>query len=94
MGFNSTAFTKDLIEGSSVTLPCPATGNPSPKRVWTKDGKPIPPGNRVFFEPDGTLEIEGARRHHHSGIFVCTLSNEYGSDSLTYTVNVMGKTLE
>ncbi|KAL9959653.1 hypothetical protein ACROYT_G032993 [Oculina patagonica] len=40
---------KTVIEHKSVTFHCNATGNPTPKITWTKDGKTVGTGSELTF---------------------------------------------
>ena len=70
--FITRPFNKTVAEGATVTLVCEATGNPSPKIAWTKDGKTVAKGDTLRFETNRTL----------SGKYWCTAEN-----GLTPTVN-------
>ena len=55
-----------------ITLHCNATGNPTPKITWIKDGETLATGDTLTFE---TLR-------NHSGKYWCTAEN-----GLNVTVN-------
>lgn len=39
-----------ILESSNATFHCSATGNPTPKITWIKDGKTVGTGERLSFE--------------------------------------------
>lgn len=48
-----------LPVGSMVTLPCRATGAPTPRVRWYKDGTPLQTGQRIIIVQSGFLKIDG-----------------------------------
>ena len=56
---------KTVTEGAITTLLCEATGNPTPKITWIKDGKTVGEGE--------TLSIEANRTD--SGKYLCSAEN-------------------
>nr|XP_054608122.1 hemicentin-1 isoform X2 [Nothobranchius furzeri] len=66
------------IEGTPVTLPCRASGVPSPEITWTKDGGLLNLGGPAFSsDPDGSLLITSPSGNE-TGEFVCTAINAAG----------------
>lgn len=63
--FITRPFNKTVIEGAVVTLLCEATGNPTPKITWMKDGKTVATGDTLTFETNRT----------HSGKYWCLAEN-------------------
>ena len=63
---------QETIERETVTLHCIATGNPTPKITWSKDGKALGDGE--------TLRLVTLR--NHTGKYWCTAEN-----GLNITVN-------
>ena len=49
---------KIITEGNFVTFHCVATGNPTPKITWTKDGKTVGEGDTLSFETNRTQSGE------------------------------------
>ena len=62
-----------VIEHQEVTLHCTATGNPTPKITWSKDGKTVAQGDTMSFKANRNL----------SGKYLCSAEN-----GLDVTVNV------
>lgn len=58
-----------IIEGDTATFYCNATGNPTPKITWSKDGKTVAKGE--------TLSLEANRSQ--SGEYWCTAENGLNS---------------
>lgn len=70
----------------STALPCLSVGSPAPKRSWHKsDAKAL-----FAIQPDGSLEISSIEPEH-SGNYSCSVSNNLGSDSITYSLLVLSK---
>ena len=71
-----------VVEGSHVTLPCTAEGNPTPHVVW------IAPNGTVLQNrtTDTNLTLPNVSRHS-SGTYQCVAVNELGS--ATVKVNLV-----
>lgn len=68
------------LVGESVTLRCPATGNPVPRRVWSREGVNVDaPGSeiqdRVQILNDGADLMISDLMEDDSGLFNCFVSN-------------------
>ena len=68
------------LVGESVTLRCPATGNPVPRRVWSRNGVNVdapesPIRNRQRAVNDGEGLIIMDLMEEDSGLFNCFVSN-------------------
>jgi len=56
---------KTITEGATVIFHCNATGNPTPKITWTKDGKTVGTKDTLSFVTD----------RNHSGQYWCSAEN-------------------
>jgi len=48
-----------LPKGSVATLPCRATGNPTPRIKWFHNGHPVQTGNRYSVIQGSSLRVDG-----------------------------------
>lgn len=48
-----------LPAGSIAHLPCRASGEPTPRIKWFKDGQPLQTGHRLLLVQSGSLKIDG-----------------------------------
>lgn len=70
-------------EGKELVLSAPFIANPMPDIIWTKDGKPLAPNDRITMTCDGKrvgLTINPAEISD-SGTYSCLLANPLGEDS-------------
>ncbi|XP_029939526.1 hemicentin-1, partial [Salarias fasciatus] len=69
------------IEGTTISLPCRASGVPIPQITWTKGGELLDLGGPAFsLDSDGSLIISSPSGNE-TGEFVCTASNAAGHAS-------------
>ena len=75
-----------VVEGSHVTLPCTAEGNPTPHVVW------IAPNGTVLQNrtTDTNLMLPNVSRHS-SGTYQCNATNKLGSHSVIVNLVVWCK---
>ncbi|XP_068563703.1 hemicentin-1 [Cebidichthys violaceus] len=78
------------IEGTFITLPCRASGIPTPDITWTKGGELMYLGGPAFsLDSDGSLLITSPTGNE-TGEFICTATNAagYASRKVQLTVYV------
>ncbi|KAK9515159.1 hypothetical protein VZT92_025826 [Zoarces viviparus] len=75
-------------EGDNLRLYCRATGVPTPKLTWLKNGGQIPPQARMDRTDIGTLLIPNIQMSD-SGTYMCVGSNSIGSNSAPIKVSVL-----
>ena len=63
--FTTTPRDQTVKEGDETTFHCNATGNPSPKIAWIKDGKTVAQGDTLSFKAN----------RNHSGKYWCLAEN-------------------
>ncbi|XP_051929215.1 hemicentin-1 isoform X1 [Hippocampus zosterae] len=69
------------IEGTPISLPCRASGIPTPEITWSKVGKPVNLGGLAFsLDSDGSLLI-ASPSGNETGEFLCTAVNAAGHTS-------------
>ncbi|XP_069382459.1 basement membrane-specific heparan sulfate proteoglycan core protein isoform X24 [Paralichthys olivaceus] len=75
-------------EGDTLRLYCRASGSPTPKLTWLKNGGQIPPQARMDRTDIGTLLIPNIKMSD-SGTYMCVGSNSIGSNSSPIKVSVL-----
>uniref|UniRef100_A0A665VTB7 Hemicentin-1 n=1 Tax=Echeneis naucrates TaxID=173247 RepID=A0A665VTB7_ECHNA len=76
------------IEGTPISLPCHASGVPSPDITWAKGGELLYLGGPAFsLDPDGSLHI-ASPSGNETGEFICTATNAAGYASRKVQVTV------
>ncbi|KAM8746417.1 hemicentin-1 isoform 1-T1 [Acanthopagrus schlegelii] len=78
------------IEGTPITLPCRASGVPTPEITWAKGGELVYVGGPAFsLDSDGSLLITSPSGNE-TGEFICTATNAagYASRKVQLTVYV------
>lgn len=90
---SSTPKNQRIVKGSSVTLECEATGNPTPRITWSRAGGRLPAGSQ---EEEGhamtLLDVD----RHVEGTYTCKANNTVGtpateemSISVTYAPEIV-----
>uniref|UniRef100_G3UDP3 Cell adhesion molecule DSCAML1 n=1 Tax=Loxodonta africana TaxID=9785 RepID=G3UDP3_LOXAF len=82
-GFHS----QEVWAGHTVELPCTASGYPIPAIRWLKDGRPLPADSRWTKRITG-LTISDLRTED-SGIYICEVTNTFGSAEATGVLTVI-----
>ncbi|GLG97357.1 Protein turtle [Gryllus bimaculatus] len=78
---------------SDVRLPCEAVGIPEPSRRWQRPGDlSMSQQPRAHVLPDGALLLSNVQRPDQ-GEYMCQVSNDHGSDHITYRLVVLDKIL-
>ncbi|PAV72711.1 hypothetical protein WR25_18698 isoform C [Diploscapter pachys] len=84
---------RSVVENSSLTLSCPATGNPEPTIVWLKDGEFLHPTNISQIIKSAHFvgnEIKIARiKDGDGGRYTCEALNRAGRQEQDVLVTVM-----
>ncbi|CAG5863670.1 unnamed protein product [Menidia menidia] len=77
-------------EGTPISLPCRASGIPSPDITWTKGGELLNLGGPAFsLDSDGSLLITSPSGNE-TGEFICTATNAAGHVSRKVQLTVYG----
>uniref|UniRef100_A0A669DG86 Heparan sulfate proteoglycan 2 n=1 Tax=Oreochromis niloticus TaxID=8128 RepID=A0A669DG86_ORENI len=76
----------EVQEGDTLRLYCRASGSPTPKLTWLKNGGQIPPQARNDRTDIGTLFIPNIKVAD-SGTYMCVGSNSVGSNSAPIKVS-------
>lgn len=79
----------ETLEGSTVFIRCPVTGNPAPKITWKKSGSLISTSSSLQTVNDTLVLLDGTSSD--SGSFSCVASNGAGSDEKSTYLKFMGK---
>uniref|UniRef100_A0A7N8XAL3 Heparan sulfate proteoglycan 2 n=1 Tax=Mastacembelus armatus TaxID=205130 RepID=A0A7N8XAL3_9TELE len=78
----------EVQEGDTLRLYCRASGSPTPKLTWLKNGGQIPPQAQIERTDIGTLFIPNIKLSD-SGTYMCVGSNSIGSNSAPIKVSVL-----
>lgn len=81
----------DAVEGSTVYISCPTTGNPVPEIHWKTPGRLISSSERLRILNNTLGILDGT--WSDSGIYSCIATNGAGSDEMATRVNFMGTQL-
>ena len=81
-----------VIEGSTATLTCLATGDPVPDQTWSRNGTQLTSGGRYQISSDGrVLTVQQVNEEQDEGVLTCHASNDAGSDSADIALSVLSK---
>lgn len=78
----------DIHEGDTLRLYCRASGSPTPKLTWLRNGGQVPPQASMDRTDIGTLLIPNVKMSD-AGIYMCVGSNSVGSNSAPIKVTVL-----
>lgn len=79
----------EITKGNPVRMECRASGNPTPKIIWSRKNNVLPNGEANIT--GNVLEIQHASRHT-AGHYRCTADNRVGqTDTREIYVNVLCK---
>ena len=78
---------------TTITIRCPVSGVPTPAVTWQKDGVPVIRGGNVFLTNERQQLIIRVAKGEDSGKYSCSVENNFGRDSLSSVVKIMGKYL-
>uniref|UniRef100_A0A673C7V2 Heparan sulfate proteoglycan 2 n=1 Tax=Sphaeramia orbicularis TaxID=375764 RepID=A0A673C7V2_9TELE len=78
----------EVHEGDTLRLYCRASGSPTPRLTWLKNGGQVPPQARMDRTDIGTLLIPNIKISD-SGTYMCVGSNSIGSNSAPIKVTVL-----
>lgn len=77
-------------ERGNVTIVCNPEAAPRPKFLWKKDGNVIGGGGRRQILENGNLIISPVS-HDDEGMYVCTATNQHGTDETRGRLIVLRK---
>lgn len=86
---SSTEQEFDIVEGSSLTLPCAVTGDPTPAIVWYKDGVQLVSNDMFQIEKDGLLKMKRIKENEE-GEYICKATNVIGTSDQVFKLTVKG----
>ncbi|XP_054713925.1 hemicentin-1-like [Uloborus diversus] len=80
----------EIKEAEALNMNCNATGNPKPSVLWLKDGSEVEEYlNKIQFSPDhSSIKIISVEAHH-SGKYICIVTNIAGSTEKEFNVDVL-----
>ena len=82
---------KRPINGTTLTLSCPAQGKPEPTLTWFKDGAQLEAGGEVEVVASGAALRVANVRPESSGRYTCVARNKAGEADQDVVVFVMSK---
>lgn len=78
--------------GSSFICECSVTGSPQPNITWLYNGAPVDSGSVKVADTYTTLSLQRITTQQ-SGSYKVIAENTAGMDSITFNVDIIGKTL-
>ncbi|KAF3821003.1 hypothetical protein GH733_011156 [Mirounga leonina] len=92
--------TEELVEevtvnaSSTVSLHCPALGNPMPTISWLQNGLPFSPSPQLQVLEDGQVLQVSTAEVADAASYMCVAENPAGSSEKLFTLRVQGPNLE
>ncbi|XP_055962583.1 hemicentin-1 [Sorex fumeus] len=77
-----------VVVTNPLELTCVASGIPPPKISWMKDGRPLPPRERLQVFEEGRVLRIGSAQVEDTGRYTCLASSPAGDDDQEYLVRV------
>ncbi|XP_049961573.1 lachesin-like [Schistocerca serialis cubense] len=78
------SVTISLALQEDLQLHCIVVGQPSPKRIWTKNGKAVTEESHIKINDEYSLFVSSVQRMD-SGNYTCSAENMFGKDEITYS---------
>ena len=80
------------IQGLPFNIHCPAVGEPTPIISWMKDGAQLKSDVDLLFDGGHGETLHFRHTYeHHSGNYTCVATNNAGTVSKTFFLDVLGK---
>ncbi|CAF0818885.1 unnamed protein product [Didymodactylos carnosus] len=83
--------------GEKLTIEVRATGHPTPKVSWLRDGKALSMKDGYEIKVDQTTGFSSLiisnSTMKHSGVYECKIENQYGTHTATITIDVLPPTI-
>ncbi|CAI5454605.1 unnamed protein product [Caenorhabditis angaria] len=77
-----------LMVGASALMPCQASGKPSPRILWFRDGSPIDTSDsRISQHSTGSLHIADLKKTD-TGVYTCSAKNDDGESTWSASLTV------
>nr|XP_012807460.2 hemicentin-2 [Jaculus jaculus] len=73
---------------STISLHCPAVGNPAPTLSWLQNGLPVSPSPRLQVLEEGQVLQVSAAEVADAASYMCTAENQAGSAEKLFTLRV------
>ena len=92
--FQTVSVATKVLQGSDATLYCNPQGGPPTNITWMKDDKTIDinqPNSRFSIDSSNSLLIKETQQSDEVP-FTCKAVNGYGEATLTWNVDILGKT--
>ena len=92
--FQTVSVATKVLQGSDATLYCNPQGGPPTNITWIKDDKTIDinqPNSRFSIDSSNSLLIKETQQSDEVP-FTCKAVNGYGEATLTWNVDILGKT--